>query len=125
MDPERALAELADAWLASQRRFGCAALLSRSGWFGAWGACDEPDGLRAIAWAVAASGRVLELADAEEEGRSMACYAGSYSVYAVPDPAGVLLLQSELIGPFSAGERAAAAALLAEAAPWLEAMRPD
>jgi uncharacterized protein YeaO (DUF488 family) len=121
----RALALLAREALAASPRFSAVNVFSPDGAAVAVAGPGAPAAdLGPVAAAVAASGRALELADAESEGRGMECYAGSYSLCAVPVVAGgaavgVVLGESERIGPFGDGDRRAMRDLAGRAAPFL------
>lgn len=105
----RALDRLCDQALQATRRFQTI-LIHSEGACGAVGRKDRIDGLRPVATAVAASGRELEIADVESEGRSFACHAGSYSLYGLPvahcgSIVGAVVAESDQIGAFADAER--------------------
>ena len=75
------------------------------------GCSGRVDELRVIARAIAASGREVEVGDAESEGRSPECYLDSYSFMGLPVAycgrlVGALVAESEQLGAFSDQDRA-------------------
>ena len=122
----RVLERLGGTALQASHRFRTIHLYSLNGTSAAVGEAEPEGDLRPVAEALVASGRALELADAESEGRSPECHAGSYSLLGRPvvydgSLVGAVVAESEQIGPFSDRERGPIIRLAEAAGPFLVA----